>query len=228
MSHLHIPDGVLPLLVWAPGLVLATLLLLLSARPSAEGARRAMGYQSALGALLLAAMSVEIPLGPFEYHLSLIGPLGVLLGAVGGYQVVFVAVTILAFVGHGGFTVVGLNALVLGAGVALARPLFLLARRRLAPPVALATATGLAQGVSGLLWLAVIAVGMKLQPGLLAMAGGAARTGHDHGGRAMLFGAVALPLWALGIAIEATVAYGIGGFLARVRPDLLPGRAEDA
>ena len=34
--------------------------------------------------------------------------------------------------------------------------------------------------------------------------------------------AFALPLWAIGIAIETAVAYGLARFLARVRPDLLP------
>ncbi len=134
MSHLHIPDGLLPLAVWVPGLVLALALLVLSGRAGDRDLRRRLGYQSALGALVLAAMSVEIPLGPFEYHLSLIGPLGVLLGPAGAYQVVFVAVTILAFMGHGGFTVIGLNALVLGAGAALARPLYGAFAARLAAP----------------------------------------------------------------------------------------------
>lgn len=229
MSHLHIPDGVLPLMVWLPGLVLATLLLVLSGRRSPDAARHTLGYPSALGALLLAAMSVELPLGPLEYHLSLIGPLGVLLGAASGFQVVFVVVTILAFVGHGGFTVVGLNALVMGAGVALARPLYRLARRWLAAPVSLATATALAQGVAGLLWLAVVAIGMRLYPELLEAGhhGHAHAPAAGHAGNATLFGAVALPLWALGLVVEATVAFGIGGFLARVRPDLLPGGRED-
>lgn len=213
MSHLHIPDGLLPAALWAPGLALATLLLLLSARAGAGRPHR-LGVQSALGALMLAAMSVEIPLGPFEYHLSLIGPVGVLLGAASGYQVVFVTVTILAFMGHGGFTVVGLNALVMGAGTALARPLYRLIAARRAPAGALASATAAAQAVSGLLWLAVVAVALRVRPEAPLEAG--------HAGRAVLFGAVALPLWGLGIVVETLVAFGTGRFLARVRPDLLP------
>ncbi len=219
MAHLHIPDGLLPVALWVPGLALALLLLMLSARGGAGDARR-VGYQSALGALVLAAMAVEIPLGPFEYHLSLIGPLGVLLGAAGGYQVVFLAVTILAFIGHGGFTVIGLNALVLGAGTALARPLYRAGARRLSQAGALAAATAGAQAVSGLLWLAVVAVGMRVSPAFSPEPGHA---GHAaQAGRTALFGVVAVPLWGLGIAIEALVALGIGRFLARVRPDLLP------
>jgi hypothetical protein len=34
---------------------------------------------------------------------------------------------------------------------------------------------------------------------------------------------IALPLWVVGTAVEAMVAWGIGGFLERVHPALLPG-----
>lgn len=217
MSHLHIPDGLLPLSIWLPGLLAALAVLGLSARAARDGDRRRLGYQGALGALVLAAMAVEVPLGPFEYHLSLIGPLGVLVGAVAGYQVVFVVVAILAFVGHGGFTVIGLNALVLGAGTALARPLYRLLATRAGAAASLAGATAVSQALSGLLWLGVVAASMRI--GL----GRAAGPGHaDDGTGATLFGAVAFPLWALGIVVETLVALGIGRFLVRVRPDLLP------
>ncbi len=216
MSHLHIPDGVLPPWVWLPGLLIALLLLLGSARRPGAGARRQLGYQGALGALVLAAMAVEIPLGPLDYHLSLVGPVGVLLGPAASYQVLFVASAILAFAGHGGFTVIGLNALVLGAGAAIARPIYRRLARRWSVPASLAASTTLSQALSGALWLAVVAVGLRIHPGFA--------TGHGAGaGRLGLFGGVAIPLWVLGIAVESVVAFGIGRFLARVRPDLLPG-----
>jgi len=210
MTHLHIPDGVLPVLVWAPGLAVALLLLLLSARAARGATRQHVAYQGALGALVLAVMAVEVPLGPLEYHLTLMGPVGVLLGPAGAFQVAFVASAILALVGHGGLTVVGLNAVVLGAGSALARPVYVLLVERLGPPAAMACGTALAQAVSGVLWLAVVAVGMH------ASTAGAHRLG--------LFAAFAFPLWLVGIVIESLVAFGIAGFIARVRPDLLPGR----
>ena len=34
-----------------------------------------------------------------------------------------------------------------------------------------------------------------------------------------------LALWLVAIAVESAVAFGIGRFLARVRPDLLPAAA---
>jgi cobalt/nickel transport system permease protein len=209
VSHLHIPDGVLPPWLWAGGLVVALVLLALSAR---SGGARAGGvaFRSAIGGIVLLAMAIEIPLGPIEYHLSLVGPAGVLLGAAGAFQVMFVVCAILAFAGHGGFTVVGLNALVLGSGVALARPLFRALALRLSPAVSMALATALSQGASGLAWMAVVAIALR------------AGTIAPGGARPAVMSAFALPMWAIGIAIEAAVAYGLGRFLARVRPDLLP------
>jgi cobalt/nickel transport system permease protein len=209
MSHLHIPDGVLPVLLWAPGLGLALLLLVLGARALRGASPQRLAYQSALGALVLAAMVVELPLGALEYHLTLVGPVGVLLGAASVFQVVFVANAILALVGHGGLTVVGLNALVLGAGGALARPVYLVCARRWGPPMALAMATAVTQAVSGALWLALMAAALHLQ------------AVGPH--RVKLVAGVAFPLYAAGILIESAVAFGIGRFILRVRPDLLPG-----
>ena len=209
MSHLHIPDGVLPVLLWAPGLGLALLLLLLSVLAGRGASRQQVAYQGALGALMLAVMAVEVPLGPFEYHLTLLGPVGVLLGASAMFQVVFVANAVLALLGHGGLTVVGLNALVLGAGGALARPVYRLLARRFGASVAMAGGTAVAQAVSGALWMAVAAFGLR------AGAGGTARIG--------LFAGVAFPMWVAGILIESAVAFGLARFITRVRPDLLPG-----
>jgi cobalt/nickel transport system permease protein len=211
--HLHIPDGVLPPLVWAPALAVALVLIVASARTRAGGTRLRVAYQSALGALTLAAMAVEIPLGPLEYHLTLVGPLGVLLGPAAAFQVLFVVNAILAMLGHGGFTVVGLNALVLGAGAVLARPAYTALARRFSPGTSLALSTALAQSVSGVLWLAV--VGYALRAGATAPVS-----------RLGLVAGLAFPMWLIGIAVESVVAVGIGRFLSRVRPDLLPAPRE--
>ena len=201
----------LPVAVWGPGLLVALLLLVASARALRGATRQRVAYQGALGALVLAAMAVEVPLGPLEYHLTLLGPVGVLLGPAATFQVAFVASAILALVGHGGLTVVGLNALVLGAGGALARPVYLLLARRFSAAGAMAGGTAVAQAVSGALWLVVVGLGL--------------RSGAADTARVGLFAGVAFPMWMVGILIEAVVAFGVARFLARVRPDLLPGGA---
>ncbi len=211
MSHLHIPDGVLPWWVWVPGLAIALVLLALGARRARAESQLNVAIRGALGGLVLAAMAIELPLGPVEYHLCLVGPVGVLLGATGAFQVMFVVSAILAFAGHGGFTVVGLNALVLAAGAAIARPLYRSLSSKLAPGPALALTSAGAQALSGLAWLAVVALALRF-----GMAASPARVG--------MIGALTLPLWLLGITVEAAVGYGLARFLARVRPDLLPAR----
>lgn len=213
MSHLHIPDGVLPVAFWAPGLALALLLLVVGAWALRGRTPQQLAYQGALGALVLAVMAVEVPLGPLEYHLTLVGPVGVLLGPAATFQVVFVAGAILALVGHGGLTVIGLNALVLGAGGALARPVYALLARKVSPPAAMTTATVVTQAVSGALWLAVMVGALR-----------AMGTGAD---RMRLAAGVAFPLWLVGILVESVVAYGIARFIVRVRPDLLPGGSRE-
>lgn len=207
MAHLHIPDGVLPVALWAAGWAVAALTLVLASLRGVSPQQ--LAFRAAIGALALAAMAVELPLGPFEYHLTLAGPVGVLLGVSGGYQVLFIATAILAFVGHGGFTVIGLNALVLGGGAATSRAVFVVIRRRASAPAAMAAATAIGQAVAGAMWLALV--------------GFAIRTSGAGAGRVPMLAAFALPLWALGVALETLVAHGIARFLARVRPDLLPG-----
>jgi cobalt/nickel transport system permease protein len=212
MTHLHIPDGVLPLVVWAPALGLALALLVASAWVTHREARPQLAFQSAIGALMLAAMAVELPLGPLEYHLSLVGPVGVLLGPAAAFQVVFVVSAMLALIGHGGLTVVGLNALVLGAGAVVARPFARLLSARLDAATAMAAATALAQSIAGALWLVVMAWGLRLGPrGRLL----------DSPASAGVLATLAIPLWAVGVVVETLVALGLGRFLSRVRPDLL-------
>ena len=223
MSHLHIPDGVLPPVLWLGGLIIALLLLLVSGRGTGNQGAHARGgapleiaYRGALGGVVLAAMALELPLGPIEYHLSLVGPVGVLIGPAAAFQLVFVVSAILALAGHGGFTVVGLNALVLGSGAALARPLYRRLVRSMHPARAMALSTAASQGLSGLLWLAVMVIALRA----LAPSGAAARSAGMP--RMALLTAFALPLWIFGIVVESAVAFGLARFLARVRPDLLP------
>src|SRR5882672_936202 len=138
MSHLHIPDGILPPVLWVWGLILTGILLFLSGRASRQSGPRMIAFQSALGGIMLAVMAVPVPITAFDYCMTLAGPVGVLLGASAAFQVSFVVTLILALLGQGGFTVVGLNTLVLGGGAILARPLYLASSRRLGAPRAMA------------------------------------------------------------------------------------------
>jgi cobalt/nickel transport system permease protein len=215
VSHVHVPDGVLPPLLWATAWGIALLLLVLSARGLHGFHPQRTAYRGALGALALAAMAIEIPVGPLEYHLTLLGPIGVLLGPAAAFQVMFVVSAMLAFVGHGGFTVIGINALVLGAGVALAQPLFRASSRGRSAGFAMGVAAMGAQAVAGALWLVVMAIALRAR-------GWATGSGAPGADRFPWLAGLALPMWVAGIVVETIVAYGLARFLERVRPDLLP------
>jgi len=205
MSHLHIPDGVLPVWLWLAGWLVTLLALWRTGRHPAP---QTIAYQGALGGLMLAAMS--LPMGPLEYHLTLAGPIGVLLGPAGALQVAFVTSAILALFGHGGLTVIGLNTLVLTVASTGAWAAYHLWGARMRPAWALATGTAVGQLAAGVLWLAIV----WLASGRTPWSPSPAR----HG----LVVLLAVPLWVLGAAFEALVAWGVGRFLARVHPGLLP------
>lgn len=225
MSHLHVPDGVLPLWFWA-GAWLVTLVAL--ARGGHASPQR-LAYQGALGALVLAAMAV--PLGPLEMHLTLAGPLGVLLGPAAAFPVAFAVSALLAFVGHGGITVIGVNALVIGAAAAVASFTYRGLGSRTRPEWAMAGAAAAGQVVSGVLWVLVLGVAAGVLGGWeqLFESGAADHAGHAHAaarpGATNLgaMAAIALPLWLLSTAAETAAAWGLGRFLGRVHPALLPG-----
>jgi cobalt/nickel transport system permease protein len=238
VSHLHVPDGLLPWPLWAAGLLLALLLLARASHLSRGQSPQRIAYQGALGGLMLAAMA--IPLGPLDLHVTAIGPVGVLLGAAGAFQVVFVVSIILALMGHGGLTVIGLNTLILGAGAAVAALVYRPLASRLSPAWSLAAGAALGQIVTGVLWLAVVGLGMRLvglahagadagaPAGVHAGPHAAALGGGAWGGAAArtrfeMFAAFSLPWWIAGLVVESTIAFGLGRFLARVQPDLLPG-----
>ena len=49
MSHLHVPDGLLPVPLWAGGLLVAFLILLRASHVSRGQSPQRIAYQSALG-----------------------------------------------------------------------------------------------------------------------------------------------------------------------------------
>ena len=123
MSHLHFPDGVLPWWLIACGwVVTGALLLLVSRQLSEEEQRRRLPLLGVMAAFMLVGMSTEIV--PVAYHVNLTVLAGIVLGPGLGLLAAFVVNLILAFFGHGGLTVVGLNTLIIGAECALGSYLF--------------------------------------------------------------------------------------------------------
>lgn len=123
MSHIHLPDGVLPFVWWFTGDLLAFgWLLLAERRVKGRSLRQKLPLLGALGALMLLTMSV--PLGPLPFHLNLTVLTGLIAGPWLGFITVFVVNAMLSLLGHGGLTVIGLNSLIMGVEVVVGWWLF--------------------------------------------------------------------------------------------------------
>jgi len=168
MSHIHIPDGVLPLWLVAAGWVLMlALLFLIARRLSGPEAQRKMPLLGVMAAVMLVGMSTEFV--PIAYHVNFSVLAGIIVGPAMGFVAAFIVDLILALFGHGGITVVGLNTLIIGAECALGyvvfHVLYRVFRRRLKSVAALAGASVIITlFVSTMLLIGVVALS-NVDPG---------------------------------------------------------------
>src|SRR5512139_4286243 len=130
MTHMHIPDGILPVWLWVSGfLVMAAVLWICLYRLRGMDRKKKIPLLGVLSAVMLVAMSLEIL--PIAYHLNLSVATGILLGPSLGFVAAFIVNLMLALLGHGGITVMGLNTLLLGTEAMLGHTLFFLLPSRL-------------------------------------------------------------------------------------------------
>jgi cobalt/nickel transport system permease protein len=134
MSHIHLPDGILPFWLWAGGYVVAALLLLIAWRLGRQQTNvKRFALLGIFAAMMLLVMTIEIP----PYHANLSVVTGIILGPSLAVLAAWIINLFLAFMGHGGITVAGLNTLVVAiemlAGMAVFHGL-----RRLRVPLAVA------------------------------------------------------------------------------------------
>ncbi len=148
MSHIHIPDGVLPVWLWASGWAVSLVVLWVASRLAERAdVRRKVPLVAVISALVLIAMSSEIV--PIAYHVNLTVVAGALLGPQLAIVAAFVIQVALALLGHGGVTVIGLNVIMTATEMILGWLLFrgfvkLLGRRHVRWAGALATVLTLA------------------------------------------------------------------------------------
>jgi cobalt/nickel transport system permease protein len=216
-------------------------------RARASDVRRKVPLLGVVAALVLVAMSTEIV--PIAYHVNLTVVAGVLLGPWLGAIAAFIVVVMLALLGHGGVTVIGLNALMIAAEMAIGWGLFRLLTRLL--------------GHARVRWAAAaatvltLAVTTTMLVGLVALGGGGAATGRETGaldpksltfanpfGGGIVsvntlrgaepapeapaaplsverFALVVYTLGPIGWVLEALVTAGVLGYAAGVRPQLV-------
>ncbi len=232
MTHLHLPDGVLPVWLWASGFALVAALIALGAR-LASGAdfRRRLPVLSMTAALMMIGMS--IPIIPAIYHLQLAALAGIMLGPSLGLIAVFIVNLLLALLGHGGVTVVGLNTIVLGSEMLAAWALYGMLKRALAPGPAAGIATFVAMVVGAGVMLGVIALASP-QVGLAHLHEVTAIGEHHREHAGSLYAAVpydtlslrrfaflVIVLGSAGWILEGAVTGLVVRFAARVKPDLV-------
>src|SRR5581483_11053127 len=122
MSHIHIPDGVLPLWLVLVGWIATAVIISLCVRRVREiELARKLPLIGIVSALMIVGMSLEIV--PIGYHINMTVIAGIILGPALGFLSAFMVDLILAMFGHGGITVVGLNTLILGSETVLATAL---------------------------------------------------------------------------------------------------------
>ncbi len=218
MTHMHIPDGVLPVWLWVSGFIaLALIMGLCLYRLKDADRKKQIPLLGALSGVMLVAMSLEIvPV----YHINLTVVTGILLGPALGFVAAFIVNFMLALVGHGGITVMGLNTLLLGAEAVLGHSFFSLLGNRMPLFWRAAAATVMTLLITTGLLIGIVAVS-NVSPVAFAET-------HDHegGGRegplsAGRFAVMALGFGSLGWIVEAAITGAVVQFMARVKPDLL-------
>ncbi|HYA88876.1 MAG TPA: energy-coupling factor ABC transporter permease [Nitrospirota bacterium] len=228
MTHIHIPDGILPVWLWVSGFLLMSVFLALSLyRLRTTDMKKKVPLLGALSAVMLVVMSLEIL--PIAYHLNMSVAAGILLGPSLGFMAAFIVNLMLAFVGHGGITVVGLNTLLLGAEALLGHTIFHLLRKGLSIFWSAALSTVLSLFLATLLLIGIVGVSHVRADFFghhYEHAGGVTDQTHvndDGQERSSLraFAVIVLSLGSIGWIIEGAITGAVIQFISRVKPDLL-------
>ena len=216
MTHMHIPDGILPVWLWVSGFILMAIVLGLSLfRLRNTDRKRKIPLLGAVSAAMLVAMSLEIFI--IGYHVNLSVAAGILLGPALGFVAAFIANVMLALMGHGGITVLGLNTILLGSEAVLGHAFFFLLKKRLPVFWRAAAATVLTLFITTFFLIGIVAVS-RVNPALF---------GHEeeHAGAirdsVRMFAVVVLSLGSVGWIIEAAITGAVVRFISQVKPDLL-------
>lgn len=235
MSHIHLPDGVLPVWLWVSGLIITILLGAILFRFSKkEELTRRLPLLGMMAAAMVIGASVEIV--PIAYHINLTVISGILLGPSLIFLATFVVNMILALFGHGGITVIGLNTITLSVegvfGYFLFRFFWRVSKRL---SLAIFLATFLALFASTLSMIGVVGLGTSHYEELIHQDGKgifefklSKEKGEDHKGAAekgevnlRRFISIILPLGFIGWLLEGVITALMARYIHRLRPDLL-------
>lgn len=236
MSHIHLPDGILPVWLWASGFIVAILIgFILFRFIKKEDLAKRLPLLGMMAAAMVLGASVEIV--PIAYHVNLTVISGILLGPSLIFLATLVVNVILALFGHGGITVIGLNTLTLSiegiSGYLFFRLLWKI-WKRLTPTAFIATFLALC--LSTFSMIGVVSLGVSHYEELVRKGEGHGifkfkllKEHGDHHGEDKERGgvnfkrfiAIVLPLGFLGWILEGIITALILRYIHRLRPDLL-------
>ncbi|MFU0799236.1 MAG: energy-coupling factor ABC transporter permease [Xylanivirga thermophila] len=224
MSHIHLPDGVLNNVWWLllSAYVGAILIVYISLKGiDRHQAVKKVPMTGVVAAIMLVTMSIPLGFIPFHINFSVLS--GILAGPNLAFTAIFVVNIILAFIGHGGITVAGLNTIIIGVEMYVGTKLFHVFSRRMSQPLSAGFSTFIALMVSTALMFGVLAMSGNLDMEHMLHH----HDGHEthitdqaHKGEQIGFGALSVVLL-LGFTIESVVTALVVSFLRKVRPDLI-------
>jgi len=232
MSHLHIPDGVLPLWLVAAGWIITGLILTFCIhRLKKFELMRKIPLIGIVSALMIVTMT--LPVIPLAYHINLSVVAGIILGPTLAFISVFIVDLIIAMFGHGGITVVGLNTLVVGSEAVLGFFLFRFFKSVLGPG-SLGWSSGIAAVLSLILSTSVL-IGVvytsQISPEVIVeTAEHAHEPGSAHSeetpapkqeGNLKGFIKTIIALLAFGWVLEGAVTGLVVNYVSRLRPDII-------
>lgn len=199
----HISDGVLSPIYLAIGFAIAVILLIPALIRVQEEEIPRIGL---LTAAFFVVSLIHVRVGMTSVHLLLTGLVGVVLGRRAPLAIA-VALPLQAFLlGHGGFTVLGVNAVVMTVPALVSAGLFRLFCGRGPVKPGRATIAGTVVGAVAVILTAALYASVLIVAGV-----------EDFWVVAMAGFVVHLPL----AAIEALIVGFAAGYLARVKPELL-------
>ncbi len=223
MTHMHIPDGILPVKIWLLGFLIMSLVMAISMlRLRAMDMKKKIPLLGALSATMLVGMSLPTELILPGYHINLSVVTGILIGPALGFIAAFIANLILALMGHGGITVIGLNTLLLGTEAILGHTLFYLSYKLLPVFWRAVAATVLTLFITTMILVGIVAAS-RYDPEFFMHEHHGAEQEMMHEGHISVerFAAMVLTLGVIGWIIEAAITGAVVAFIAKVKPDLL-------
>jgi len=231
VSHLHIPDGIINP-IWlligfiVTGLIVALSLFMLRKRDIQKLVPR-IGI---ISAVMLLGMSVPLPVA-VGYHLNLSVLAGIILGPWAGFISAFIVNLILALIGHGGVTVIGLNSLIIGSEAVFGFLFFRALRGFLRINISALITTFFALALSTALMMGIVGITQVNPAKFLHHQEHHQTQSEEHNHRVdsqeelaeislIKFAKIIIPFAFIGWVIESLITSAIIGFIGRVKPDL--------